>query len=178
METKRGTSRMVYLDEKIAFKLPHYRFVKDIPTSLRRIIKEGRPHTLSACLSKAHYDALIFGKGVAANLVEAVMGVIARDVVVPTRMSIAGLVNIQDRAVPSTLPMHEIEKVLRSYFQEEPLKDMHGCHDPTNYGVHNGELKLIDCGSLPLARIILKKRHEFRSALLDLKLMNEFPDSE
>jgi hypothetical protein len=176
MEIKHGTSRIVYVDEKTAYKTPPYSFVKDLPRTLRRILRERSSNRLRACIAETCYDTRIFGKGVFANLVEAFMGVVAKDVVVPTRLSLAGLVNIQEKAEPSTLPKSDLRRILNTYFDEELLEEIHGFNNPSNYGVHDGKLKLIDCGSLSLARIVLKKRRELRNALLDLGLMNECPE--
>ena len=173
MERIKGSSRTVYVDEKVAFKIPHYEFLKDLPSSLRRIFTNQDSNILRSWIWEISYVGHIFGKGVYANLIEAFMGLVAKEVVVPTRLSLAGLLNVQEKAEQAKITSDDIENTMKVYLDNEPLSDMHGYLDPDNYGIHDGKMKMIDCGSLAVAKIIMKRRHDFRSALLELNIRQE-----
>ena len=88
------------------------------------------------------------------------------DIVVPTRFSFLGILNIQETAEPHNLTPKSLWVGLRAKIGDGlKFTDAHTFSEPDNYGIHKGKLKLIDYGGETANSTMLKYQRQFREVL-------------
>lgn len=176
MEKKEGSCRTAYVGEKYTVKIPE---IKLAIATLRFGIKcyrHGGWQSFRRWLSQEEEAILSLRgglRGIFENLREILSSNDLEGIVVPTRLSI-GLINIMPTAEPvesvgiDDENMYErIFKILMDEVGYDIVKqDRHGFANPNNYGVSNGEVRLLDYGGRKANSILLKHREAFRRALV------------
>ena len=168
MEKFKGTSRTAYVGESLTIKIPNFNIKRAISTlirasrngiaGIREYItgKEGNPSSISFSLLR----------GIRENIRERVLSKTELDFLVPTRLSILGLINFQDTATATDSKDDEIyEAFFRKLTQLPNFKDEdekmlraggHTLPQAKNYGIHDGKVKLLDYGEVGLDKLLAK----------------------
>jgi hypothetical protein len=98
--------------------------------------------------------------GIRANILEKRFSAKLGDLVVPTRFSLFGLINVMDAAAPSGIPAGLIAKTM-------PFSPLEGYQvdSADNFGIHGGRLKLLNYGGIGLISYLIGNKALFRSQL-------------
>jgi hypothetical protein len=168
MKLEKGTSRAALVGEKLTIKIPIFdipRLIKDIRSAL-----QGNG-MLREFLSGAERTGTLafFLRGLRENRREASLSSELADLAVPTRLSVLGIVNIQDSAPEILSPEDEIysafwrklvdstdfssitegdERIMR--------RGVHTLQQSDNFGTHMGRIKLRDYGEKGLDELLRK----------------------
>jgi len=205
METAKGSTRLVHIYEDYVIKYPRgldlikkdiemVAFMVDLvntfkgPTQdplekTRRLVGEAKTYLYREVSSPSRFVA-----GLNANATELILGDVSeiREFLVPTRDSVPGVMNIQDRAATFTLP--EGMSVKGVLARDPEITDLmfklrlnHTLKITANFGFHEGQVKLLDYGEPHLLYFLLKYHEEVRAALDEIAQyalpVNENPTS-
>ena len=168
MQIIKGTNRIAFVGKRYAFKVP-----KVTPRMLVQDVYDSFAGTWHG-LTHAKLKDIFAGRsnttpraesleGIRANILEKRFSSKLGDIVVPTRFSLFGVVNVMDAAAPSGIPASLIAKT-RPF---SPL-DGHPVNSADNFGIHNGRLKLLNYGGIGLISYIMWNKDIFRRQLDDL----------
>lgn len=173
MKIAKGTSRIAISCENYTAKLPRFHpdALRILPTRLKEFFDiyhlKGeflRKYFLNPEDENAFQKEQI--RGLLANLRESKWSKALGNLVVPTRYSFLGLVNIQETAKVPQLPENELRKLART-LRGNP--DPHTFHEPGNYGLHDGQLKLLDYGEYGVAQFLFDNRQRVETFLRALE---------
>jgi hypothetical protein len=157
MKIEKGTSRVALVGDKLTVKVPMF--------NVRRLIGDVRKALQSKWALKEFFSGAeragtlsFFLRGLKENLREASLSKELADLVIPTRLSILGIINIQDSASEILSPEDNIysafwKKLINSIDREEfknneriIRRGPHTLEQPDNFGLHGGRIKLLDYG--------------------------------
>lgn len=167
MKIEKGTSRIAIVGERATLKIPqiHGIFV------MKELIKATRNGRLRKYLtgSEKHPQSLTkhLLRGWLENLREWRLSGEITDTVVPTRFSIFGIINVQDTAPDVDIPFGAVYDELRKLIAED-LVYQHGGHTmpgKSNFGLHDGQIKLRDYGELGLEVLLKDYGNQLKQAL-------------
>lgn len=171
MKIKKGSSRIAFVGEEFTIKVPNPSTLKAIKYPLEKLSK-GESHLFRRWFEYTEGNGTglrrVFS-GVLQNRREAQLSSELEDIVVPTRISIFGLLNIQNTAPTPSASLEEIGIKMIIASNGDAMRDLHTFCQSENYGVHNGEIKLRDYGSPRLAPILRKHSNAIREALAELE---------
>jgi hypothetical protein len=181
---KGGTCRNVIVGKKLVAKVakPTWHDKQKVKDQLLswikglRIPKErrGRWEQLKAYFLGGEQDVSLFGhlcRGILENLRERALSSQLADTAVPTRLSLLGIMNIQDVAQDVDFDTERFTDILSEKLPSSTLVNFgigHTVKRPENFGVHNRELKLRDYGGRGLRRFLKEYRAEFAEALAEI----------
>lgn len=170
MKIEKGTSRIAIVGEKITIKLPAIDFKRMI-RAIREAIKGGwLMDYMTDSENHIHSFARHALRGFKENIREYRLSQeISDKTIVPTRISIFGILNIQDTAIDVDLPHPAIGTVLIDKIPNQIMID-HGAHtilDSSNFGLHEGLLKIRDYGELGLDFLLKNYEKEIEQALVE-----------
>lgn len=166
MKIEKGTSRIAIVGERTTLKLPRLQILTNI-RCIRDSLKRGwLREYLTQDERHASLSRHLLG-GLLANRREWHLSKKETEILVPTRFSIFGLLNIQDTATDIEMTMTAIAIKLRRKIPDEILFTQHGhtFQGSDNFGVHEGRLKLRDYGELGLEATIEKYEEVIAQAL-------------
>lgn len=178
-EKKYGTSRIAYVGKNLTLKRP----ISDpkkawkVYKSRRELDQKMGTHYASAFLSNTEdeTDSLryMIQRGYLQNLREARLSPLLGDLVVPTRLTVAGFVNVQETAQPlNHVRDEDIRQILSKRIGNASKVDPHSFHEHRNYGWHEGKVKLLDYGGQKIVQIIKTHRAGIEKALHDMMEMD------
>lgn len=174
MERLRGTSRVVVVGDNYVAKLPlpKLKDVKSFISCAKLYIKQKRWNELRALMFTGEESPHSFCgrilRGWFENLREAELSEELGDIVVPTRFSLFGVLNIMDRA--DVLGESTVDDVLLAPFCDRltaPHRAVsrHTFSNPKNFGWHDGRLKLVDYGAYKLYEVLTENRDKILAGL-------------
>ena len=167
MKIEKGTSRIAVVGERSTLKFPQIHGI----LVLRELVNAIRSGSLREYLTeseKGRYNLrgqLL--RGWFENLREWRLSQEITGTIVPTRFSIFGLINLQDTAPDADLKVGEVYNTLRAIIDEDLVHE-HGGHTMrggSNFGLHEGKLKLRDYGELGLEVLLKQYGVELQQAL-------------
>jgi len=175
MRVHEGYSRTAYVGRRFTFKVANFSpancartiksetkkyFTKTVEYELKEL---GLKHYLGQVYHFFHGTML---EGAFSNLWEFYGSLKFRDIVVPTRFSLFGIINIMDTAQEIGDFSEEETDAIINCFDHKDIKYIeHTVIMARNYGVHKGKLKLLDCGSRVTIKALSVQRDEFRKVL-------------
>lgn len=165
MRIVKGTNRIVFVGKKYAFKLP-----KVTPRMIAQDVYDSFAGTWHG-LSHSSLKDIFAGRmnvpsrsesfaGIRANILEKRFSARLGDIVVPTRFSLFGLINVIDHASSLLVP----DNILAEKHPFAPLSG-HPINSADNFGYHNGKMKLLNYGGMGLITYLLENRQVFRKQL-------------
>lgn len=163
MEVHRGKSRIAFVGERFTLKVPNpntFRHFADILEFLKfRDFKELY-HWFQ--YSEGNYCGFRWAiSGFLQNWREFMLSKELGEIVVPTRLSVLGLLNIQDTStdLPATINNGGLFATLGVAIGTDIMRDTHTFHETDNFGIHDGQAKIRDYGG-PKTGPILKKHFD------------------
>lgn len=171
MEIRKGTSRIAFVGKHFTCKVPNPTTFCDL-TEIFRLLRsknikglyrwlqytEGNRHGLRWVMS-----------GFLQNWREFKLSKELGDMVVPTRLSLFGLLSIQDTAYDlSAISDDELFKSLRRAIGPEIMRDSHTFSNRNNFGIHGDRAKIRDYGGVKTVPILRKHRNSIDLALKSL----------
>jgi hypothetical protein len=180
MKIEIGLTRLALVGRSYTLKLPRINLIGPA-RRVKNILKregEGKWHSLAdyfaAPTDRWHSFRHDLFKGIAANWREARLSAQLQDVVVPTRFSFLGILNIQDTADQSRrVDVSFIwGEIYGQIGKEEMDRDFpalsHAFAHPENYGFHEGRPKLLDYGNKRIGEFLLSHAAFMRKLLSNL----------
>jgi hypothetical protein len=152
MKIEKGTSRIAIVFEHTTLKFPRIKLAmtaEAIRFALQRgVLKdyltnsEKYPFSLASNLLRGWLE----------NLRERRLSREFTDIIVPTRLSIFGLLNVQDTATDLPPESPHVSSAIRDKINAEIVRKNggHTIADNSNFGLHHGQLKIRDYGELGL----------------------------
>lgn len=159
MKTCRGTSRIAFVGESCTFKFPQImlrtagaEFCHAIsqPNSVRRL----RHLLRSRMKTRMGFRFYLLG-GICENIREAFYTRALGELVVPTRLSLLGLMNIQDTAEDIEYEPDALFERMKGVLGNDIGGTSHTFNRPNNFGVHDGRVKLRDYGNVGIGAKVL-----------------------
>lgn len=177
MEVHLGSSRYAFVNGTYAFKVPRFDFITQLKLLKTQYDLKGFKGIIN-WLTRSE-DSMwgikrLLVRGSAQNLRELRLSRKLKSILVPTRASILGLLNVQDKALPVNLEMEDLIKILEKYVGEDIWKDSHTFCNPDNYGIHDNKVKLRDYGGKNAQSVLIEHREDLRNAFQAMQeLMKE-----
>ena len=168
MKIQKGKSRIAIVGDTITLKFPNPKITRTIK-GLYYAAKKGNLQKYLTQNEKHFSFSSEMLRGWFENLREWRLSQEFTDIVVPTRFSIFGLLNIQDTAKDVEMEYAEIGPALRGKIPDKVMLN-NGQHTITgsdNFGWHDGKLKIRDYGELGLDFLLENYRDELREALAE-----------
>ena len=179
MKICKGTGRTAFVGEHFTIKVPRPDIGRAI-SNLRESTGSGVRGVLE-CIAGTEGNArslrFALTRGISENLRERDLSKTEMDILVPTRASILGLVNIQDTARDVDIKNNEIYEAFWKRLVSLPdIRDEderiiraggHTLPQSKNYGLHEGTIKLRDYGERDLKELLTKYGHLLREAILE-----------
>ncbi len=167
MQIKKGQGRIALVGEKITLKFPKFHPLLLIK-HLYEAKKDGR--FFNYIKSKEEYPGSFKShfRGWLENRRESRLSQEVSDNIVPTRFSLFGIFNIQDTASDVNIPYGMVYTELSNLIGQNLVFE-HGDHTlpgKSNFGLHEGKIKLRDYGERKLP-VILKQYGEQLSQVLE-----------
>lgn len=166
MKIEKGTSRIAVVGEHVTLKFPQIHGT----VAFKYLIKAIRTGKLRRYLTGSEKLASLRGqllRGWLENWREWRLSKEITETIVPTRFSIFGIVNLQDTAPDADLRYGEVYNALRAIIDEDLVYE-HGGHTmpgTSNFGVHDGKLKIRDYGELGLDVLLKEYGAQLKQAL-------------
>jgi len=161
----KGTYRIAFIGKRYAFKVP-----KVTPRMMAQDVYDsfaGSWHSLSHSSLKDIFAGRTnvpprseSFAGIRANLLERRFSARLGDIVVPTKFSLFGLINVMDYASSLLVP----DNILAEKHPFAPLKGS-PINSADNFGYHKGKMKLLNYGGMGLITYLLENRQLFRKQL-------------
>ncbi len=184
MKFRKGSSRVALVGENFTFKAPYI-----APKNLMRI-----PSDIHLCWQLGKWKGLIeyftdgddftcfqqnLLRGWLQNLRERRVSKLLNDIVVPTHLSLFGLLNVQSTATDINLSMSKLGEIIKGEIPDN-IQDAHTFLAPGNYGLHHDSVRLLDYGERGVYEFIQKYRPNFQTAfdtLSHIKIKKPLPRS-
>jgi hypothetical protein len=172
MEIKHGSCRTAFVGERVTVKVPKVH-VRNAATLLREALETRNLAFIKSVVLGRDDELFTLSenllKGWLENLREARGSAELKGVVVPTRFSVLGVINVMDTAED----IHIGELELSRAFKEEGLKSAiaensdfdHTTASPSNFGKIEGVVYLRDYGERGVGQLLQKNHKAFRRAL-------------
>ena len=192
MKIKEGTSRIVFVGDSHVVKVAKINMddIKGVQRFARKLLddehREGAWEVLTGPEGATCSIRSVI-RGIMENIREAKVSRDLPELVVPTRLSIAGVFNVQDLA--ATLPpcITTSADILRKFFyifreelnitRDELPTCAHTLRNMNNFGLHDGQVKFVDYGSSRLIPDLYKNPTGFKHALQRMtEMVNEHVD--
>jgi len=166
MKIEKGTTRIAIIGERSTLKLPRLQIQATIAW-IRHSIKRGRLREYLTGSGRVPSLSPHLLGGILANKREWRLSRKTTDILVPTRFSIFGLMNIQDTAEDVEFPEAAVAVKLYGSMPDEVLFEQHGhtFQGSDNFGIHDGRLKLLDYGGVGLESVINQYEEVIAEAL-------------
>lgn len=170
-EVKRGSSRIALIGEEHVAKVPRMPTIRELKTLKNGYywLKKGRPDMFKIWLNMSEDSNVgprsFLTRGYMQNVREASLSSKLGELAVPTRLSIAGLLNIQDFSADLSLDEKQLVAVLQKTLPMDLHVDTHSFYNPQNYGWHEGTVKLRDYGGESISEMLMDHRREFADVL-------------
>lgn len=160
MEFHRGSDRTVIVGKKRTLKIARsnpFRFIQSVYKTYTRHGAKGIKYKLdSEDIDTHHGIKWQLLHGISANQREHRISVTS-ELVVPTRMLLAGIVNIQPTTPDADINYRDASKALTDHL-DRPGRDKarlgHMLEDSANFGVYQGAVRFRDGGSYGLERLL------------------------
>ena len=174
MKVKEGTTRFSLVGKKYVAKIPNPRTIKKQLEGLMQILGKKDGHVLERLKMWFEFDERYFGigsiiRGPLENLREAGFYPSIKNIAVPTRFSILGIVNCQCVAEDTGLTMSQIAKAMTWALGDDFKNDRHTFANPDNFGIYKDQIRLRDYGGNKVVPILQKHRSRVEIALNRLK---------
>lgn len=172
MKIESGSCRIAFVGDTVTVKVPQLKLgkvVKDLISSaqygyfFKYITKDIRQNkgllsTLFCGVMENYREWSLYKEGaVNADIL---------DILVPTRFSILGLINIQDTAIDAHLePLEVLRAIGTSISGRTALPAMHTLEGTANFGMHDGRLKIRDAGEPGLRKLMKTHSSVIKEAL-------------
>jgi len=172
MEIRKGTTRIAFVDEGSTVKVPRPTLIYKGFQSLTRLLMDSRPVFWKIVQGNEHCTCspLFNLQGLFANQREGRHWHELRDIVVPTRSLLGGLLAIQPTTADIAFSKGEPWNAMSERLYEE-IFDANGQHtlqNPRNYGMHEGKVRIRDFGGLGIPQLLMKYQETFHAALAQL----------
>jgi len=162
MRIKRGRTRIAIVSERMTLKIPNIplgKAVRKLSSELRGIAQDcwqmkQWPTKAFLKVEVVSREPFIHFFGFTANRLEARNSVALGEMVVPTRYSFLGILNVMETATQSGINP--------SAFAKEFRLGGHTFSHVENYGIHEGSLKLLDYGDSKAISILQLQCQSFR----------------
>jgi hypothetical protein len=171
MKIQEGTSRLALVGEHTTLKIPHWQTFNRLVGLAKRILRRDIKLIKNWFESpEESFQGLGFTlSGFFQNWREVTNSESLGDIVVPTRLSLFGIINLQSTAKPIPSEI-DIWKIMLEATNNEAYQDGHSFCHRSNYGMYRGKIRMLDYGSKKALLILKKYRKEISQALADIEV--------
>ncbi|MCK9186118.1 hypothetical protein M0P48_01630 [Candidatus Gracilibacteria bacterium] len=172
MEIHKGTSRIAFVGGNLTVKVPNPHTLRHL-AKIFEYLKLGDLEELRNWFGYTEGNCVGFRwaiSGLLQNWREFLLSKELSVIAVPTRLSIFGLLNVQDTAqnLPSTISDKDLFVTMGMAIGPEIMKDPHSVYGTDNFGIHDGRAKMRDYGNVKIGPILKGHIDPIREALKNL----------
>lgn len=170
MEIHKGSARIAFVGHRFTAKVPNPKTIYDSLPSLIKFLRKRNYYLIRKWFQmpeKSIYGFKHAIVGFLENWREFRYSEALQDVAVPTHASVFGILNLQDSApdIPDIISDEQLIGVLEQAVGDLIKRDYHTFQQRSNFGIHNGRVKIRDYGGAKTGPFLKAYRDEFRIAL-------------
>ena len=169
MEVHKGKSRIAFVGKHFTCKIPNPNTLRQL-SDIQEYVKQRDLKGLYKWFQYTENGFRWAISGVLQNWQEFKLSKELNGIVVPTRLSVFGIFNIQDTAtdLPKNISNHILFVELGRAIGYDIMKDTHTFRNSDNFGIHNGQAKIRDYGDPKIGSILKDHFSKIKESLRSL----------